>query len=63
MEFGGKYNKMVFPYGKKFEELIKFTPFILYIKKKWEEKSFAQRAPSKFQAEQEPEDFIFKNPF
>lgn len=33
MEFGGKYNKMVFPYGKKFEELIKFTLFILYIKK------------------------------
>lgn len=44
MEFGRKCNKMMFLYGKNFEELIKFTPFILHMKKTRPgvEKSFAQ---------------------
>lgn len=44
MEFGRKYNKMIFLFGENFEELIKLTPFILFMKKMrpGEEKSFAQ---------------------
>lgn len=48
MEFGRKYNKMIFLYGKKFEELIKFIPFILYMKKMrpGKEKLFVQGHPA-----------------